>query len=147
MELWAKWCGPCRQVFPHLTAIYKSRQGKGLSVVGVSIEDDPSLDAFVAKEGDRMGYTVAVDQGGTAQQLMQRAGVSGIPHAFVVDRTGTIAHRCGLCCQQTPSGSDELGRCPEGTVLMRQLQRNCSAQQATPIVSTALRASPHSIYR
>ena len=108
VELWAKWCGPCRQVFPHLTAIYRSRQDKGLSVVGVSIEDDPSLPDFVKKEGDRMGYTVAVDRGGTAQQLMQRAGVSGIPHAFVVDRAGTIVHRCVLPPHTFPVLGDTL---------------------------------------
>jgi hypothetical protein len=32
-------------------------------------------------------------QGGTAGQLMKRARVSGIPHAFIVDRAGTIVYR------------------------------------------------------
>ena len=41
-----------------------------------------------------MGYTVAVDTQGVMQGHMQRAGVSGIPHAFVVDRSGHIAYRC-----------------------------------------------------
>ena len=31
-----------------------------------------------------MEYAVAVDSGGQAGALMQRAGVSGIPHAFVI---------------------------------------------------------------
>lgn len=94
VELWAKWCGPCRQVFPHLTAIYKKRQDQGLSVVGVSIEDDPTLPDFVRGEGERMGYTVAVSTSGSAARLMERAGISGIPHAFIVDRGGKIVYRC-----------------------------------------------------
>jgi thiol-disulfide isomerase/thioredoxin len=96
IELWAKWCPPCRQIFPHLTSIYKAKKARGLSVVGVSIEDDPSLAAFVAGEGDRMGYTVAVDKRGVTQGLMQHAGASGIPHAFVVDRNSVIVFRCSL---------------------------------------------------
>lgn len=40
-----------------------------------------------------MDYTVAVDSGGQAAQgLMGAAGVSGIPHAFVVDAKGVIRH-------------------------------------------------------
>lgn len=94
IELWAKWCSPCRQIFPHLTSIYNAKKASGLTVVGISIEDDPSLADFIAAEGDRMGYTVAVDKKGVTQGLMQRAGASGIPHAFVVDHTGVIVFRC-----------------------------------------------------
>ncbi|KAI7835305.1 hypothetical protein COHA_010794 [Chlorella ohadii] len=40
-----------------------------------------------------MDYTVAVDGSGqAAQALMGAAGVSGIPHAFIVDASGTIRH-------------------------------------------------------
>jgi thiol-disulfide isomerase/thioredoxin len=89
-------CGPCRQIIPHLTAIYEARKAKGLSVVGVSIEDDPTLEQFVQADGSRMGYTVAVDTQGQTQSLMQQAHVSGIPHAFVVDHGGKIVYRCAL---------------------------------------------------
>ena len=60
--LQAQWCGPCRQIFPHLSKIFKERQGKGLVVVGISVDDDAGLPAFVDGEGDRMAYTVAVDK-------------------------------------------------------------------------------------
>lgn len=35
-------------------------------------------------------------QSGDAGRLMKRAGVNGIPHAFIVDRSGSIVHRCEL---------------------------------------------------
>jgi thiol-disulfide isomerase/thioredoxin len=96
IELWAEWCGPCRAVFPHLTKLYKERKDKGLVVVGVCVDDNPNLQAFVDGQGDKMGYLVATDRGHAAGQLMKRAGVSGIPHAFVVDRTGKFVYRCGV---------------------------------------------------
>jgi hypothetical protein len=43
-------------------------------------------------QGTKMSYVVALDSGGSAQQLMGAAGVSGIPHAFVVDRAGIIRY-------------------------------------------------------
>jgi hypothetical protein len=40
-----------------------------------------------------MDYTVAVDAAGEAgQKLMNAAGVSGIPHAFLIDSKGIIRH-------------------------------------------------------
>lgn len=36
----------------------------------------------------------AIVQSGAAGRLMKRAGVNGIPHAFIVDRTGNIVYRC-----------------------------------------------------
>lgn len=42
-----------------------------------------------------MGYIVAIDQAGSAGQLMKRAKIQGIPHAFIVGRDGKIAYRCG----------------------------------------------------
>jgi thiol-disulfide isomerase/thioredoxin len=62
IELWAQWCGPCRQVFPHLSRIYSQRKDKGLVVVGISVDDDPGLAAFFEQQGDKMAYTVAVDK-------------------------------------------------------------------------------------
>ena len=73
--------------------MYKERKDKGLVVIGISIEDDPALKSFVAQEDERMGYTVAMDRKGTAAGLMTKANVSGIPHAFIVDASGTITHR------------------------------------------------------
>lgn len=92
IELWAQWCGPCRQVFPHLTRIYHERKAQGLIVVGISVTDDPGLQAFVDQQGDKMGYIVAIDQAGSAGQLMKRAKIQGIPHAFIVGRDGKIAY-------------------------------------------------------
>ncbi|KAK9806245.1 hypothetical protein WJX72_007129 [[Myrmecia] bisecta] len=94
VELWATWCGPCRAVFPHLSEIQKKFKPKGLRVIGVCLEDpSPTLKSFVHQQGDKMHYTVAVDpKGVVGQKLMEFAGVTGIPHAFVVDKAGIIAY-------------------------------------------------------
>lgn len=40
-----------------------------------------------------VGVQVAADsQGNAAQQLLMMAGVSGIPHSFIVDRVGKIQY-------------------------------------------------------
>ncbi|KAK9827725.1 hypothetical protein WJX81_005679 [Elliptochloris bilobata] len=96
VELFATWCGPCRQVFPHLSEIARKNAAHGLAVVGVSLEPvSPELQAFVQQQANKMEYAVAADRDGrVGQELMQAAGVSGIPCALVVDRQG-IVRFCG----------------------------------------------------
>jgi len=52
-------CGPCRQVFPHLSQVARSHAPQGLVVVGVSLEPvSPQLQAFVQQQGSNMEYAV-----------------------------------------------------------------------------------------
>ncbi|GAB4818625.1 hypothetical protein N2152v2_005671 [Parachlorella kessleri] len=80
--------------FPHLSGLQRKFRDKGLRVVGVSLEEDsPQTRRFVEQQGSNMEYAVAVDSRGEAgHKLMGAAGVSGIPHAFVVDGKGLIRH-------------------------------------------------------
>lgn len=95
VEFWATWCGPCIRGIPDLTELQKQMKDKNVTIVGVSIDDQRTVKdvkPFVTKQGDRMGYTVAIDKDdATAKGYMEAFGVNGIPHAFVVDQKGRIA--------------------------------------------------------
>ena len=52
-------CGPCRQVFPHLSQIARAYAAKGLVVVSVSLEpNSPQLQNFVQQQGNNIAYAV-----------------------------------------------------------------------------------------
>ena len=103
VEFWATWCGPCRASIPHLTELahkYKDKD-KGVRFIGVDVwEQDTKLVApFLAEMGDKMDYSVALDDvpkdgnpndGAMAKTWMKAAVEEGIPTAFVV-RDGKIA--------------------------------------------------------
>eukprot|EP01086_Lenisia_limosa_P003521 TRINITY_DN18083_c0_g1_i1.p1 TRINITY_DN18083_c0_g1~~TRINITY_DN18083_c0_g1_i1.p1 ORF type:complete len:204 (+),score=51.37 TRINITY_DN18083_c0_g1_i1:62-673(+) len=91
LEFWATWCGPCRQSVPHLTNIQK-RFGDKMAIIGITSETEDKAGPFVTQMGAKMDYRVALDTMGSAQQLMEQAGARGIPHAFIVDHTGTIKY-------------------------------------------------------
>lgn len=100
VEFWATWCGPCKKTIPHLTELAKLYKDK-VTVVGVSVwESDENhltaVKAFVDKMGDKMVYSVAVDdkhgdQGSMSKTWMKASEQDGIPVAFIVTGEGKIA--------------------------------------------------------
>lgn len=92
VEFWATWCPPCRDSIPHLTELQKRYADQGVRFIGISDEDAATVKPFVAKMGAGMDYRVAVDANrATYKAYMGAFGINGIPHCFIVDRTGRIA--------------------------------------------------------
>jgi len=87
IEFWATWCPPCKRTIPHLNKLYKEYADKDVKIVGVTIEKESTVRPFLKTMP--MDYLVAIDsEKNTADTYME--DVSGIPHAFIVDREGTI---------------------------------------------------------
>lgn len=108
VEFWATWCGPCVAAFPHVSEMQKEH-ADDVTVIGVNIWDRGQdrktgeytesmedqikrVTEFVKEQGDRMSYTVAIEESGKmAEHWMQAAAQGGIPTAFIVDKAGKIA--------------------------------------------------------
>src|SRR6266852_6743020 len=62
VEFWATWCGPCRVSIPHLTELQKKHPE--FTFIGVSVweQDQKGVKPFVQQMGDKMDYTVAMDE-------------------------------------------------------------------------------------
>jgi thiol-disulfide isomerase/thioredoxin len=85
LEFWATWCAPCRESIPHLNEIHATYNDRGLLVIGVTDEPNAVIKKF--QKEVPMDYAVATDTGG---RLNKKLGVSGIPHAFLVNKSGEI---------------------------------------------------------
>jgi cytochrome c biogenesis protein CcmG/thiol:disulfide interchange protein DsbE len=85
LEFWATWCPPCRTSIPHLNEIHAKYKDRGLLVVGVTGEPNAVIKKF--QKEVPMDYAVATDTGG---RLNEKMGISGIPHAFLVNKSGEI---------------------------------------------------------
>ena len=83
IEFWATWCPPCRQTIPHLVEMHKKYAPKGVVICSLTNEPKSKVEGF-ARE---MGMTYPVGCGSTSGGTY---GVRGIPHAFVLDTSGTI---------------------------------------------------------
>jgi thiol-disulfide isomerase/thioredoxin len=85
LEFWATWCPPCRESISHLNDVYKQYQAKGLEIIGVTKEDVATVTAFTKEMP--INYHIALDPDAV---LAAHFGITGIPHAMLVDKTGKI---------------------------------------------------------
>jgi thiol-disulfide isomerase/thioredoxin len=96
VEFWATWCGPCRQIMPHVGDLQDEYREKGVTFIGFTSEandKEAKVNAFVAKQGAKLGYTFAFGSGTeTHNAYMKASGQNGIPCSFVVDKQGRIAY-------------------------------------------------------
>ena len=89
VNFWATWCGPCIIEIPDLQRLYDTYQDRGLTVLGVSVEDgeDDLVREFVAEY--TMTYPVAISM----EMADEFGGVYGLPTTFVIDKNGQIVER------------------------------------------------------
>lgn len=101
VNLWASWCGPCREEMPSLQEAHE-RAGDQVGFLGVDTRDTPSAAASLL--GDlSVTYAHVVDQEG---QLLTRLGAPGLPVTLAVASDGRVLDR--QIGQASPERIDEL---------------------------------------
>lgn len=88
LVFWSTSCGICRTQMPILENLRSEYRGKGLQVLGISLDDRRSASSYLTANHYYMNSVV--DPSG---ETAQRYGVSGIPAMVLVDREGRIAGR------------------------------------------------------
>ena len=88
VNLWATWCGPCRREMPELSALWRRHAGEGLSVVGISVDEESSAQKVRRFVGDqKIPYTILHDGEDRASGVF---GVPALPGTFLFDREGVL---------------------------------------------------------
>gem|GEM_PF-911518 len=91
VEFWATWCKPCLQTMPHLSQVQKKFKDKNVTVIGITQEAPAVVEPFVARQGEAMAYTVAVDVEGVVHEgYMTAYRQQGIPAAFIIDKNQKV---------------------------------------------------------
>jgi thiol-disulfide isomerase/thioredoxin len=87
VNLWASWCGPCRDELP-LVQQLSAAAGDRLRVVGVVSKDGrPQAQAFAADAG------ATFPSGFDAQgDLMTELGLRGLPYTYLLDAHGGVVY-------------------------------------------------------
>jgi thiol-disulfide isomerase/thioredoxin len=107
VNIWATWCGPCRQEMPELVKISNEYKTRGLVVLGLATTYNEHNDQAHVKEYIRtqnVPYQIVWDDGTLSAPLVQMVQAqSVIPQSFVISRDGRIVkHFTGFNPYSTP---------------------------------------------
>ena len=107
INIWATWCGPCRQEMPELVKMSNEYKSRGLVVLGLATSYNEHNDQAHVKEyiaSQKVPYKIIWDDGTLAAPLVQAVqGRSVIPQSFVISRDGRIVkHFQGFNPYSTP---------------------------------------------
>jgi thiol-disulfide isomerase/thioredoxin len=89
VNLWAQWCGPCREELPHYQEFHE-RAGDRVQVLGVDYQDTRPAWALDLLRETGVTYPSVADPAG---ELREPLAVRGLPAILLVDEDGEVVHQ------------------------------------------------------
>jgi cytochrome c biogenesis protein CcmG/thiol:disulfide interchange protein DsbE len=89
LDVWASWCGPCKQELPMLDAMARRLKAQGIDVLAVSVDQErANVDKFLKGHG-HWSLTIAHDPAGAIAERLQP---DKMPTSYVIDRSGIVRY-------------------------------------------------------
>lgn len=107
IDLWATWCGPCRESFAHIGPIQEYAVANNVQLLYISVDEQPGIDEQwkrMARYFKLKGHHLLIDPE-IKQEVYSTFGSNGylsIPRYAIVDREGNLT----LCPQNLSESTD-----------------------------------------
>lgn len=90
LDFFASWCGPCRASMPSLVKTYQAYHGKGLEVIGVSLDETAEAAREYAKEAGILWPVAFQAPGGWESPVAKLYEVESIPSMMLIGKDGRM---------------------------------------------------------
>lgn len=90
VDFWATWCIPCMQGMPEVIAAYNKYHGKGLEVIGISLERGPKDKLLAVTKEKGMPWPEYYDGKEYENEISYAWGINSIPALWLVNKKGMV---------------------------------------------------------
>lgn len=88
IDVWAAWCGPCKQEIPYFKKLKEKFNGKNIEFIGISV--DESRNDWVTAINSNSLTGVQLWAAGWKNPLCEYFKITGIPRFILIDKNGNI---------------------------------------------------------
>ncbi|WP_294824798.1 TlpA disulfide reductase family protein [uncultured Flavobacterium sp.] len=93
VDVWATWCGPCRQQIPHLQQLEKDYHGKNIEFVSISIDEKKNYEKWRKMVTDQqLGGIQLIADNAWQSAFVQAFGINSIPRFLLIDPKGNVVN-------------------------------------------------------
>jgi thiol-disulfide isomerase/thioredoxin len=88
LEFWATWCPPCKATIPELIAMQEKYAGKGLVVLGISIDEGGDLASKLSafSKANKINYPILLG----SEEVSRAYGIMSVPATFLIGKDNKI---------------------------------------------------------
>jgi len=91
LDFWASWCGPCRAENPNVVNMFNQFEGKGFTVLGVSLDQPNGREKWLkAIHDDKLTWAHVSDLQFWNNAVAVLYGIQAIPQNLLIDPDGKI---------------------------------------------------------
>lgn len=87
IDIWATWCGPCKNQIPYLKKLEEKMKGRNLTFVSISIDDNKELWKKFVKENELGGIQLFY---GGISKFMNAFKSTSVPRFILIDKKGKV---------------------------------------------------------
>lgn len=87
LNFWATWCGGCKLEIPWYMEFDKTYRSSGLTVVGVSLDDEGSKVVKPFVDQKKIAYPIVIGN----ESIAKEYAVESMPVTLLIDREGRVA--------------------------------------------------------
>ncbi len=107
INVWASWCGPCRQEMGSLDRLARRYNGKQFNVIGISTDDDRNAAAAFIWQS-KVSFENFIDSNVFLENML---GANTIPLTILVDAQGKVLEKArGAYEWDSPEVVDAIGK-------------------------------------
>lgn len=91
IDVWATWCGPCRQEIPHLQKVEEAFHGKNIEFISISVDKAKDHEKWQKMVADKSlgGVQLFADKDWSSD-FIQAYGINSIPRFILIGPDGKV---------------------------------------------------------